>query len=110
MRIGDVMKIEFVSYTGEYPCLCFGILTLLIDGRKTTFGNPSKETVCDHRAFWKSGGIIYLNDNNDGEYYVTEGDWIVNDALLPDYLKPYSKELSEIMNRSVPRGHCGGCL
>lgn len=106
------MEIKFVSYTGEYPCLCFGVLTLLIDGRETTFGDPDPwhGIAYDHRPFWGSGGIVYLNDNGDGEYYVTEGDWKVHDERLPVPLKPYSKELAGIMNKNVPRGHCGGCL
>lgn len=104
------MKIEFLSFTGKYPCLCLGTLTLLIDGRKITFGSIGKRTDYDYPSFWESGGTLYLNNNNDGEYYVTEGDWTVDENFLPDFLKPYSKELAEIMNNSVPHGHCGGCL
>ena len=32
------MNIEFVSYTGEYPNLCNGILTLKIDNKIVKFG------------------------------------------------------------------------
>lgn len=106
------MAIKFVSYTGEYPCLCFGVLTLLIDGKETTFGDPDHRhgIAYDHRPFWESGGTVYLNDNDDGEYYVTEGDWTVNKKYLPEFLHPYAEELAEIMNKNVPHGHCGGCL
>ncbi|MCM1166272.1 MAG: hypothetical protein NC299_01290 [Lachnospiraceae bacterium] len=102
------MKIEFVSFTGEYPCLCFGTLTLRINGRETTFGCFRESA--EYKDFWKSGGTLYLNYNDDGEYYVTEGDWTVREDELPDFLKPHAAELAEIMNRNVPRGHCGGCL
>lgn len=102
------MEIQFVCFTRKYPCLCSGPLTLLIDGKETTFGN-SRKFPCGYPAFWDSGGIIYLNDNGDGKYYVTEGEWEIREDWLPDFLKPYSEELAEIMNRSVPHGHCGGC-
>ena len=31
--------VEFVSYTGEYPNLCRGVLTLCIDGEEVRFGH-----------------------------------------------------------------------
>ena len=30
--------VKFISYTGEYPNLCKGVLTLEIDGVEYTFG------------------------------------------------------------------------
>ena len=30
--------VEFVSYTGEFPNLCRGVLTLRIDGEEVRFG------------------------------------------------------------------------
>lgn len=32
------MDIKFISYTGKYPNLCDGILTLEIDGEQVSFG------------------------------------------------------------------------
>lgn len=32
------MKIEFVSYDGEYPNLCSGVFTVKLDGVETSFG------------------------------------------------------------------------
>ena len=29
----DMPTIEFVSYTGEWPCLCSGTLTIKVDGK-----------------------------------------------------------------------------
>lgn len=103
------MKIEFVSFSGEYPVLCFGTLTLLIDGKETTFGysDHRRGVVYDHRPFWEPGGELYLNDNNDDDY-VTQGEWTVNKKYLPEFLCPYAEVLASIMNENVPRGHCGG--
>ena len=84
----------------------------MIDGKEVTFGDSDSRRgiVYDYRPFWRSGGVVYLNDNDDGEYYVTEGDWTVNKEDLPEFLRPYAEELAEIMNKNVPHGHCGGCL
>ena len=35
-------NVKFVSYTGEYPNLCSGTLTLEIKGKKYRFGDYSK--------------------------------------------------------------------
>lgn len=42
--------VEFIDYTGEYPNLCSGTLTLEIDGEVVRFGNGHNV------AFWDSGG------------------------------------------------------
>lgn len=102
------MEIKFVGYGGEYPFLCAGPLTLLIDGKEMTFGD-SFEFVCDYPSFWECNGIVNIDIEND-EYYVTDGDWVIVESRLPDFLKPYAEELAEILNQNVPRGHCGGCL
>ena len=31
--------IKFISYTGKYPCLCLGVLTVEINGKKYKFGH-----------------------------------------------------------------------
>lgn len=41
--------VKFVKYTGEYPNLCSGTLTLEIDGQNYTFGYPA-----DFEPFWSS--------------------------------------------------------
>ena len=43
--------VEFVSYTGKYPNLCSGVLTLKINGKIYTFGYGQK-----YDKFWESGG------------------------------------------------------
>lgn len=44
--------VEFISYTGKYPTLCSGILTLKIDGEEVTFGNHKTM----YPVFWANGG------------------------------------------------------
>ena len=34
----DEKHIEFISYTGKYPALCYGVLTLKIDNEEVAFG------------------------------------------------------------------------
>lgn len=34
----EITHVKFVSYTGRYPNLCSGILTLEIDGENVNFG------------------------------------------------------------------------
>lgn len=46
--------VEFVSYDGKYPCLCFGTLTIKVDGITYLF----KNTLI-------SGGGIFINDEFD---------------------------------------------
>ena len=48
--------IKFISYTGEYPCLCMGVLTLEIDGDIIKFGNRYLNENRDYPTFWESGG------------------------------------------------------
>lgn len=45
--------IEFVSYDGEYPCLCYGTLILKVNGKNMKFGDKSK-----YPQFWSSGGNV----------------------------------------------------
>ena len=94
------MSIQFVSYDGSFPNLCSGILELQIEGRVVTFGNRNN---CDYQAFWFSSGGC---DN----YEPFEGDWCVVEKMLPDFLKPYSDVLAEILNENIPKGCCGGCI
>lgn len=97
------MKIEFVSYTGKWPCLCLGVLTLRIDGKEYTFGY---EDGCDYSKFWASGGCCGIVD---GESEVIEGRWWCSDNL-PTFLKDYEEEIMDLFNENVDYGCCGGCL
>ena len=59
--------VKFVSYTGRWPHLCSGVLTLEIDGEEITFGYgvyPKDEP--KYYPFWSSGGGI--NPNYEGTW------------------------------------------
>ena len=106
--------VEFVSYTGEYPHLCGGVLTLRIDGEEVRFGHDygvckSWRTDGNYDAFWVTGGECgFYNDWSDE--YVNYGEWIVNEDELPVKYKKYINKIEEVFNANVPYGCCGGCL
>ena len=122
-------KIKFVSYTGKYPNLCRGILTVEINGREYKFGhdfeyysfkenrylnedlnNPNFEN------FWKSGGSIKVEDKSYRNMYSTEGPWELNneydkvDESHPQWIKELLPQLLYIFNENVEYGCCGGCI
>lgn len=122
--------IEFVKYTGSYPCLCSGILVLNVDGKEYVFGgkrvngklkgfdlgwggNPSdfengklKPGLYD--SFWTSGGGVWFDE--EGDEHVDTAEWGIHTFGLPEELKPYAEEISKVFNDNVPWGCCGGCL
>lgn len=107
----DAIKhVEFVSYTGRFPNLCSGILTLKIDGKTVTFGTghygTDKET--DYSQFWESGGSVSFSDDYS-DCCVNGGKWIIRKDDLPDVYKHYAEEIDEVFNENVPHGCCGGC-
>lgn len=107
------MDIKFVSYTGHYPNLCSGVLTLLINSKEYIFGHDYSKGNYDkdghYEKFWQSGGSCGFR-NNYTESYVNDSEWMLDDSELPDELKIYSKELINCFNENVTHGCCGGCL
>ena len=101
------MNIEFVSYDGKWPNLCQGTLILKIDGKEISFGQIYEEST-NYDNFWSSGGRCGFTNN--GESYIDHDEWIISQSALPEFLKPYVKEIAEIFNDNVPYGCCGGCL
>lgn len=99
-KIGHV---EFVSYTGKYPNLCRGILTLKIDGETVTFGNSLFSNRVDYPKFWSTGGSCHFS-------HATHGEWYVYESEIPTEYKGYAAEIEEVFNKNVPYGCCGGCL
>lgn len=97
--------IKFISYTGKYPNLCSGILTLEIDGDIIRFGYDKE---CDYSEFWTSGGTCGFD--SDWENYINHNEWIIDEELLPLKYRKYAKEIKDIFNINVPYGCCGGCL
>lgn len=91
-------KIEFEDYTGKYPCLCMGVLTLRIDGEKFVASN-----------LIRSGGSVGI-DPCSSEEYVKEAEWDINDENLPAELKQYREQILAVINENIPHGCCGGCI
>lgn len=89
-------SVVFKSYTGDYPNLCSGDLTLVIDGEEVTFGD-SKNAPYD--SFWHSGGWF-----GDGE-----GEWEIDYLEIPEKYRKYAREIDEVINENIPYGCCGGC-
>lgn len=98
--------VKFVSYTGSYPNLCSGILTLEIDGNEYKFGHSIyKEPQGEFHGFWSSGGGI--QPNYDGTW---QGEWKIDVNRLPEQFRKYAVEIDEVFNDNVPWGCCGGCI
>ena len=112
------MNIEFVSYTGRYPNLCRGVLTLKIDEKEVKFGHDSctfdydtmKYKDDNYDSFWQSGGACGFK-NNYANSYVNQHPWELSSISdLPEYLIPYADDLITVFNENVRYGCCGGCL
>lgn len=87
-----------VKYTGEYPCLCLGSLSVTIDGVKYKFPDNCM----------KSGGSCYFSHDYTEEN-VTKGPWKI--THWPDnFPKEYKEATLEAINSEIPWGCCGGCL
>ena len=101
--------VKFISYTGAYPNLCSGILTLEIDGKECTFGNEywTKKS-CTYPQFWHPGGCVYF-DNDYCEHVEIEP-WYIVEEELPEELKKYAYDMIDVFNDNVPYGCCGGCV
>lgn len=76
----ETNHVKFVSYTGKWPNLCSGVLTLEIDGIVYCFGhevgsydfkaNKYKDNNSD--SFWHSGGCVLADE--DWNYNVLQGE------------------------------------
>lgn len=97
--------IKFISYTGKYPALCKGTLTLQIDGELVSF-QPFNGNISIYEKFWFTGGKI----SYDEDWRWTKGPWFVDKNVLPDKYKKYADELEVIVNKHIPQGCCGGCI
>lgn len=97
-------NVEFVSYSGTYPCLCMGMLILKIDAKEVKFGNKYSYKDVDYPKFWQSGGRI------DSDYHVYSGEWEIDVEELPKQYRKYAAEIDYIFNENVSHGCCGGCV
>lgn len=104
--------VKFISYTGRYPNLCRGILTLEIDGKEYRFGHDylrDYHNDGNYDSFWSSGGSCGFS-NNYSNSWVDNGEWIIDVEELPEEIKEYAAEIDMVFNSSVDWGCCGGCL
>ena len=94
--------VKFIEYTGGYPALCCGELTVEIDGKKVKFGGDG------YKSFWASGGNVSF----DGDWMeiVEHGEWKLMKQNLPKKYKAIGQELIDCFNQNVPFGCCGGCV
>lgn len=102
------MEIKFVSYTGAYPNLCSGVLTLEINGEIVKFGSDYDNNCHYLDQFWESGGSVWFGKSWTA--HVTSGEWVIHKTLLPMELQPYKEVISNLFNDNVPHGCCGGCV
>lgn len=104
-------NIKFISYTGRYPNLCSGVLTLEIDGEIVRFGHDySKFFVKDNNypKFWMSGGSAGFDEDYNG---IVETDaWELDIDSLDERFWEIADELIDVFNENVDFGCCGGCL
>ncbi|MBR4625475.1 MAG: hypothetical protein IKO56_08075 [Alphaproteobacteria bacterium] len=117
--------VKFVSYTGKYPNLCSGVLTLEIDGKQYKFGHnfmnnhyddvkkkwvqtDEDENNPNFDSFWHSGGSCYFT--KDYQDIVETNEWNINVEELPEKFKELAEEIDIVFNDNVPWGCCGGCL
>lgn len=100
--------VRFVNYTGKYPNLCSGILTLEIDGLEYTFGSVWKKPKPDFDSFWHTGGHVHADRN--WNFNVKHGEWKINVDDIPEQFRKYASEIDEVFNSSVDYGCCGGCI
>ena len=82
------MELKYVSYTGEYPCLCQGILTMELNGKIIVFPENCLS----------SGGEVSFTEEWDE--IVTTGKWNISKFPVgfPDYLK---QEAVDLVNANV---------
>lgn len=112
-------EVKFVSYTGKYPNLCDGVLTVTIDGKEYKFGHEEGAfdwTTCKYNddnfeKFWRSGGHGRVEEDDFGCLYPVEGDWELSiDCEYPDSIKNALVDLIRVFNENVEPGCCGGCI
>lgn len=92
--------VEFISYNGEYPNLCRGLLVIKVNGK-----------LYELRNCLYSCGKCYFDD--DGNDIVTQGDWEMSEYNFEKYypeLMPFKEEIENVVNDNVQKGCCGGCL
>lgn len=118
-------RVKFISYTGEYPNLCSGVLTLEIDGVEYKFGHDYRNYHVDENgnwrytdedpnnpnfnSFWTSGGSV-TGSGPDWEFEVSHDEWEIDVDELPEQFWDVANEINTVINENIPYGCCGGCI
>lgn len=89
--------IEFVDYSGSWPSLCSGVLTIRVNGKEYEL-----------RSILSSGGSVSFDDNWSEE--ITDGPWQLWEGGLPEEIRKYAPEIEDLVNSNIPWGCCGGCV
>lgn len=117
--------VEFISYTGSFPNLCRGTLTLCIDSEEVKFGHDAYSHRWNEKtgeqyyegeendkphfdAFWSSGGSCGFDDK--WNTHISIGEWIIDVTSIPEQYRKYAAEIDEVFNNNVDYGCCGGCI
>lgn len=85
-----------VNYDGKCPSLCFGNLSVEIDGIEYHFPYHCLT----------SGGECYLND--EGNFEVNTGKWEVRE-WPKGFPEEHKTETLKVINDQIKWGCCGGC-
>lgn len=121
----NTSRVKFISYTGEYPNLCSGVLTLEIDGKEYKFGHnytmyhfhkdinawvqeDEDPQNPNFNSFWTSGGSVTFDE--DWDSVVEQGEWKIDVEELPEQFWGVADEIDRVFNENVPFGCCGGCV
>jgi hypothetical protein len=91
------MNIE-IKYTGKYPNLCSGQLTVVFNGKEHIFPDYCM----------RSRGCCGFRD---GEEYVEQDEWVIRDECwVGDFTDVEKEKILEAINEKILWGCCGGCL
>lgn len=104
MKVPDI---KFVSYDGSYPCLCYGVLVLEVNGKQLAFGGD------EYPRFWTSGGSVSFDEDWNEEVLVGDWCWFTSEydeKMLPKDIIENKDFVMELFNSNVPQGCCGGCV
>ena len=82
--------VKFISYSGSYPALCCGTLIIEVNGIRYELED------CLHN----DGSISFTGDWDEVEWRVS----------VPDELKEFEEDITEVVNDNVEYGCCGGCI
>lgn len=99
----ELAHVKFISYSGQYPNLCNGTLTLEIDGIQYKFCSCGYDNKTSFPRFWSSGGSV------SPDCLTTVAEWEVYYTAIPEQFKKYALIIDRVFNENVEYGCCGGC-